>query len=189
MIKGAGPARAEFDDLDRLVAGEKAAWDGFVARYAPVIFAAVRRKLAPAGRNDDAEDVAQDVFIRLCARDFRLIRNYDASRAKLSTWLTVIAHSVSIDHLRRQKGATQSLDTVPEALLAVNPPKDPIKIDIPPGLLSPRQALVLEMLYQREMDTAEAAEIMGVDPQTVRSTHHKALVKLRGHFRAEDFEL
>jgi RNA polymerase sigma-70 factor (ECF subfamily) len=189
MIKGAGPARAEFDDLDRLVAGEKAAWDGFVARYAPVIFAAVRRKLAPAGRNDDAEDVAQDVFIRLCARDFRLIRNYDASRAKLSTWLTVIAHSTSIDHLRRQKGATQSLDTVPEALLAVDPPKDPIKIDIPPGLLSPRQALVLEMLYQREMDTAEAAEIMGVDPQTVRSTHHKALVKLRGHFRAEDFEL
>ena len=187
MVKGAGPARAEFDDLERLVAGEKAAWDRFVARYAPVIFAAVRRKLAPAGRNDDAEDVAQDVFIRLCARDFRLIRNYDASRAKLSTWLTVIAHSTAIDHLRRQKGATQPLDTVPEALLAVDPPKDPIKIDIPPGLLSPRQALVLEMLYQREMEVAEVAEILGIDPQTVRSTHHKALVKLRAHFREEDF--
>ena len=144
-------------------------------------------KRRPAGRTDDAEDVAQDIFIRLCARDFRLIRNYDASRAKLSTWLTVIAHSTSIDHLRRQKRATQPLDTVPEAQLAVDPPKDPIKIDIPPGLLSPRQALVLEMLYQREMVVAEAAEIMGVDPQTVRSTHHKALVKLRGHFRKEDF--
>ncbi|MCH7796332.1 MAG: sigma-70 family RNA polymerase sigma factor, partial [Proteobacteria bacterium] len=79
MERGAGPARAEFDDLERLVAGEKAAWDRFVARYAPVIFAAVRRKLAPAGRTGDAEDVAQDVFIRICARDFRLIRNYDAS--------------------------------------------------------------------------------------------------------------
>ncbi len=152
-----------------------------------MIFAAVRRKLAPARRTDDAEDVAQDVFIRLCARDFRLIRNYDASRAKLSTWLTVIAHSASIDHLRRQKGATQPLDTVPEARLAVDPPKDPVKIDIPPGLLSPRQALVLEMLYQREMETAEAAGILGIDPQTVRSTHHKALVKLRAHFREEDF--
>ncbi len=179
--------RVEFDDLDRLVAGEKAAWDRFVARYTPVIFAAVRRKLAPAGRGDDAEDVAQDVFIRLCARDFHLIKNYDAKRAKLSTWLTVIAHSTSIDHLRRQKAPAQPLETVPEARLAVDPPRDPVRVNIPPGLLSPRQALVLEMLYQREMEVAETAEILGVNPQTVRSTHHKALIKLRAHFREEDF--
>ncbi len=182
---GAGMSE-RFDGLDRLVAGEKAAWDRFVARFAPVIFAAVRRKLGPAGRGEDAEDVAQDVFIRLCARDFRLIRNYDAGRAKLSTWLTVIAHSAAIDHLRRQKAPAQTLDSVPEALLAVDPPKDPVKIDIPPDLLSPRQALVIEMLYQREMEVAEAAEIMGVEPQTVRSTHHKALTKLRAHFREGD---
>ncbi len=172
--------------MDRLAAGEKAAWDRFVARYAPVIFAAVRRKLAPAGRNDDAEDVAQDVFIRLCARDYRLLKSYDAKRAKISTWLTVIAHSASIDHLRRQKGVNQPLETVPEARLAVDPPKDPVQVKIPPDLLSPRQALVIEMLYQREADVAEVAEILGVDPQTVRSTHHKALVKLRLHFREQD---
>ncbi len=173
----------QFDGLDRLVAGEKAAWNRFVARFAPVIFAAVRRKLVPAGRSEDAEDVAQDVFVRLCARDFRLVRNYDASRAKLSTWLTVIAHSAAIDHLRRQKARSQPLESVPERLLAVDPPKDPVKVNIPPGLLSPRQALVLEMLYQRDMDVAEAAEVLGVEAQTVRSTHHKALIKLRAHFK------
>jgi hypothetical protein len=27
--------------------------------------------------------------------------------------------------------------------------------------------------------------MLGVDPQTVRSTHHKALVKLRAHFNEE----
>jgi RNA polymerase sigma-70 factor (ECF subfamily) len=180
------PVSDQFEGLDRLVAGDKAAWDRFVARFAPVIFAAVRRKLVPAGRADDAEDVAQDVFIRLCARDFRLVKRYDASRAKLSTWLTVIAHSAAIDHLRRQKAPAQTLDSVPEALLAVDPPKDPVNIHIPPDLLSPRQALVLEMLYQREMEAAEAAEILGVAPQTVRSTHHKALTKLRAHFRKGD---
>lgn len=173
----------QFDGLDRLIAGDKAAWDRFVARFAPVIFAAVRRKLAPAGRGEDAEDVAQDVFIRLCARDFHLIRRYDAGRAKLSTWLTVIAHSAAIDHLRRQKAPAQPLESVPEGHLAVDPPKDPVTVEIPPDLLSPRQALVLEMLYQREMEVAEAAEVLGVEPQTVRSTHHKALVKLRAHFR------
>ena len=56
---------------------------------------------------------------------------------------------------------------------------------IPPELLSPRQALVLEMLYQREMEVAEVAKTLSVDPQTVRSTHHKALTKLRAHFRED----
>ena len=176
-------ASEQFDGLDRLIVGDKAAWDRFVIRFAPVIFAAVRRKLVPAGRGEDAEDVAQDVFIRLCARDFHVIRRYDASRAKLSTWLTVIAHSAAIDHLRRQKARAQPIETVPERYLAVDPPKEPITIDIPPDLLSPRQALVLEMLYRREMEVAEAAQVLGVNPQTVRSTHHKALIKLRAHFR------
>jgi RNA polymerase sigma-70 factor (ECF subfamily) len=183
VTTGGAAVSEQFDGLDRLIVGDKAAWDRFVARFAPVIFAAVRRKLVPAGRVEDAEDVAQDVFIRLCARDFRLVRNYDAGRAKLTTWLTVIAHSVAIDHLRRQKARAQPIETVPERYLAVDPPKDPVKVDIPPGLLSPRQALVLEMLYQREMEVTEAAQVLGVEPQTVRSTHHKALVKLRAHFR------
>jgi DNA-directed RNA polymerase specialized sigma24 family protein len=36
------------------------------------------------------------------------------------------------------------------------------------------------------MDVAEIAVALGVDPQTVRSTHHKAMLKLRGHFAVED---
>jgi DNA-directed RNA polymerase specialized sigma24 family protein len=35
------------------------------------------------------------------------------------------------------------------------------------------------------MDAAEVAAMLGIDSQTVRSTHHKALVKLRKYF-AED---
>ncbi len=179
------PVSADFDGLDRLVAGEKAVWDRFVARFAPVIYAAVHRRLGPAGRTQDADDVAQDVFVRLCSRDFRLLRNYDAARARLSTWLTVIATSTAIDHLRRQKGHTRDLDSVPEEVLAVEP-KEPTRLVIPPDLLSPRQAVVLEMLYQRDMDVAEVADVLAVEPQTVRSTHHKALVRLRAHFREEE---
>ena len=166
------PVSADFDGLDRLVAGEKVVWDRFVARFAPVIYAAVHRRLGPAGRTQDADDVAQDVFVRLCSRDFRLLRN-------------VIATSTAIDHLRRQKGHTRDLDSVPEAALAVEP-KEPTRLVIPPDLLSPRQAVVLEMLYQRDMDVAEVAEVLAVEPQTVRSTHHKALVRLRAHFREEE---
>ncbi len=172
--------------LDRLVTGDKAAWDLFVVRYTAVVFAAVQRRLAPFGRRDDVEDVIQDVFVKLCARDYRVLKTYDSARAKLTTWLTVVASSTAIDHLRRQKTANRPIDSVPEAELSVDPPADPVRIKIPDGLLSPRQALVLEMLYKREMEVAEAAEALGVNPQTVRSMHHKALTKLRGHFQGQE---
>ena len=43
----------------------------------------------------------------------------------------------------------------------------------------------MELLYQRDLTPGEAAEIIGIDAQTVRSMHHKALTKLRAHFQAE----
>ena len=171
-------------DLAALLDGNKAAWDRFVARHAAVIFAAVRRRLVPAGRSSDAEGVVQDVFVKLCQHDFKVLRSYDASRAKITTWLTVIANSAAVDHLRRLRRRTEDIETQPEAVLAVEPVV-PDRVKIPEGLLSPRQALVMELLYRRDMTPGEAAEAIGIDPQTVRSMHHKALVKLRAHFQAE----
>ena len=174
----------EETDLPALLDGDKGAWNRFVARHAAVIFSAVRRRLLPAGRGGDAEDVVQDVFVRLCQHDFRLLRRYDAKRAKLTTWLTVVANSAAIDHLRRHKRRTEDIDSQPQSVLAVDPVV-PERVKIPEGVVSPRQALVLELLYRRDMTPAEAAAVMSVDPQTIRSMHHKALAKLRAHFQAE----
>ena len=41
------------------------------------------------------------------------------------------------------------------------------------------------MLYDREMEVAEIARVLGIDAQTVRSTHHKAMLKLRAYFNAD----
>jgi RNA polymerase sigma factor (sigma-70 family) len=51
--------------------------------------------------------------------------------------------------------------------------------------LSPRQREILAMLYDQEMDVAEIAAALGIDPQTVRSAHHKAMLKLRAHFKSD----
>jgi RNA polymerase sigma-70 factor (ECF subfamily) len=65
-------------------------------------------------------------------------------------------------------------------------PAEPVeRLAIPPDLLSPRQALILAMLYDREMDPAEVAAALGIEVQTVRSMHHKALAKLRAFFGEE----
>ncbi len=172
-------------DLKALSRGDKRAWDRFVSRYARVIFAAVQHRLGRWAPPEEVDDVAQEVFLRLCKADYRLLRAYDPARAALSTWLTVIATSAAIDHLRRRKPSELALDAVPEDSLAEEP-RLPAAVRIPAGLLSPRQALVLELLYRRDLEVADAAAIMGVDRQTVRSMHHKALARLRAHFRADD---
>jgi len=167
---------------DALLQGEKAAWDAFVRRYGGLIVAAIRGVAPP---HADIEDLTQDVFIRLCKDDFRLLRTYDPARASLSTWITIVARSTARDGLRRRRGESVPIDAVPEAQLAVEPVEPVQKLKLPDALLSPRQREILTMLYDREMDVAEIAGVLKIDPQTVRSAHHKAMIKLRAHFRAE----
>ncbi len=173
---------AEDIDLQALGRGDKAAWDAFVRRYAGLVTSAVRG-VSRDGR--DIEDLVQEVFVRLCKDGFRLLKTYDSSRAGLSTWLTIVARSTARDALRRRQLPVSPIDAVPEALLATES-APPEKLKLPEGLLSPRQALILSMLYDRDMEVGEIAEALGVDPQTVRSTHHKAMLKLRSHFATEE---
>lgn len=170
-------------DLARLKSGDPPEWNRFVRRAGPVIYAAVLRRLAPAGRTADAEDVAQEVFARLCRRD-RPLAGYDPARASLATFLTVLASSAAIDHLRRQRPA-EPLEAVPEERLAIPAAEPAERLTLPEHLLTARQRLVLTLLYDREMEVAEAAQLLGVDPQTIRSTHHKAMQRLRAHFAGD----
>jgi RNA polymerase sigma-70 factor (ECF subfamily) len=181
-----GPNRNEEVELiRRLIDGDTPAWSEFVARYSSAIFGAVLNTLRKTGFNpDDGVDVAQDVFVRLCKDNYHLLRQFDPQRASLKTWLGVVSSSTTIDYLRRNRRQGIPLEDLPEEAYRVEPQVTET-VKIPAGLLSERQALVLRLLYDRDMDAAEVAAMLGIDSQTVRSTHHKALVKLRKYF-AED---
>ena len=175
--------RSQILDLAGCLRGEKRAWDAFVERAAPIVFAAVQRVLRARNPSSDKhleEDVAQDVFLRLVKDGFRLLRSYDPARASLSTWLSLVARSAALDHLRRKRLPTVPLDEVPQPAATDPRPAEPV--EIPPALLSPRQHLVLQLLFERDLSVQEAAEALGVDPQTIRSTKHKAIARLRGFF-------
>lgn len=169
---------ADGSDLEALCQGDKAAWDAFVRRYTGLILTGVR---AAARDGADIDDLVQEVFVRLCKDGYRLLKTYDPARAGLSTWLTIVARSTARDASRRRQPKVTPIEDAPEAALAVDAtPAE--KVRLPEGLLSPRQKLVLSMLYDRDMEVADVAVALGIDPQTVRSTHHKAMLKLRSHF-------
>ena len=150
-------------------------------RYAGLVVAAARGVAREAA---EVEDLAQEVFLRLCKDNFRLLRSYDPARAGLSTWITIVARSTARDAIRRYRPILVPIEAVPEGRLAIDPVEPVLKLKLPETLLSPRQREILTMLYDRDMEVSEVAAALGVDPQTVRSAHHKAMVKLRAHFNA-----
>lgn len=179
-------------DLAACLDGDKRAWDALVARYAPLITAAVCRALRRHGDDPQVQDVVQEVFLRLVKDDFRLLRQFDPGRASLSTWLSIVARSTAISSTRGRQLPTVALEEAAAAATVQQPPDLDFAPDasslerlrIPADLLPHRQRMILHLLFDREMDVESAAKAMGVDPQTIRSGKHKALTKLRAFFAA-----
>lgn len=172
-------------DLNACVGGDKQAWDAFVDRYAGVIHAAVRKAVGTQETQiARVDDIAQEVFVRLIKDDFRLLKTFDADRASLVTWLTLVSRSVAIDQLRMSRRATASLDDFDfVAKERAGGAQAPL---IPLHLLTDRQRLVLTLVFDEQRSVTDVARILDIDEQTVRSTKHKGLSRLRQYF--EDAE-
>lgn len=171
----------------RLLKKDKKAWDAFVERFSGVIYASVLKVFTLHTTNfnfQDTEEVIQDVFLRLIKDDFNLLKSYKPSKASLVTWLTVISRSMAIDFLRRRKITPLPLEKAAE--IAVEPQAaSGSGINLPRGILSERQKLILHLFFDKNMRTEEIAGLLGVKVQTVRSSKHKALEKLRSFYKSK----
>ena len=188
-----GTQRLQDIDLQACLSGDEAAWNHFVNATAGLIVAAVRQTCGRKGNRPEAmavDDLVQDVFIRLVKDDFRLLRTYDASRAGLSTWLTLVARSTTIDRLRKKRLPSVPLESYDAPVQAESDSVDAASdaAALPLHLLSARQRLVLQLMFEEEKSVPEVASLLDVDEQTVRSTKHKALSRLRAHYQSSDVE-
>ena len=177
--------------ISRCLQSDKSGWVDFVGTYAGLILSTVRRVLRTRGAEGQelAEDVVQDVFLRLIRDDFHLLRSYDGGRASLRTWLTIVARSMAIDVLRRKRLPTVRLEDAAPVTAAAEPEpsiEHEQAISIGPGVLTERQRQVVHLLFDREMSPEAASELLDISVQTVRSTKHKAINKLRQYYGQED---
>lgn len=170
--------------LQRCLAGNGQARNEFVARFAPVILGAVRRVLGrgPSDPSLDTEDVAQDVFLKFFRDDARLLRRFDPARASLGTWLSIVARTTALDIVRKKRPLCVPLEEERHATRQDASDGGPDLPHIPADLLSARQKLVMHLLFDRDLSVPDVARIMKVSEQTVRSTKHKAILKLRPFF-------
>ena len=85
------PAPVSVNELvERCLDGDQAAWEQIVRMHWRKVFNLAYKFV---GRHDEAEDLTQDIFLRI----FKALRTFDR-RANFQTWLISISRNLCIDH-------------------------------------------------------------------------------------------
>jgi RNA polymerase sigma-70 factor (ECF subfamily) len=145
------------------------------------------------GNADEAEDLAQEVFLRV----YRARKKY-RPRSKFSTWLFTIANNLALNALRtRQRKPVVPLDARDSGPLGPRPAEQLVKDTAasPSGRiqnlelvaiiqralegLNERQRMAVVLNKFEEMNYAEIAEVMGLTTQAVKSLLSRARTNLR----------
>ena len=177
--------------IRRCIAGDAAAWEEIVERYHRRIYNICYRF---AGSGDDAQDLTQEVFIKM----YRTLNTYDAERAAFMTWVTTMTRNLLVDHFRKTKHdrMTDSLDRPVSEHDDAMPLSDKIEDgSLPPDArvqsretretvhqalqkLSPelREAVILRDL--QDMDYREIATVLKVPEGTVKSRINRGRAEL-----------
>src|SRR4026207_945596 len=172
------------DLISRAAAGDAAAFQALVERHRSMVY---RVAYQFAGNHHDAEDIAQEVFIKV-------YRSLDRFRqdAQLSSWMYRIVMNACIDHRRRHQPAGAApfgeeaehkmLNTAEEA----PGPEDrayagelgPLR-EFEVQRLPKGQRIVFVMRHHQGMKLCEIAEALGLAEGTVKRQLHAAVHRLR----------
>jgi RNA polymerase sigma-70 factor, ECF subfamily len=89
----------------RCLTGDSSAWEEIVRLHHRRIYNLCYRFTNSA---EDAQDLSQDVFVRV----YRTLSSYNASKGAFTTWLTTLTRNLLVDHFRRskQERITDSID-------------------------------------------------------------------------------
>ena len=176
----------------RCAQGDTTAWEEIVQRFHRRIYNICYRF---AGSADDAQDLTQEVFIKV----YRTVGSFDGEKASFNTWVTTVTRNLLVDHFRktRNERATDSIDasqgtdedgpTLADRLAAdgsENPQKHVETRErremvhralqqISPDL---REAVILRDL--QDMDYREIAQVLKVPEGTVKSRINRGRAEL-----------
>jgi RNA polymerase sigma-70 factor (ECF subfamily) len=175
----------------RCLAGDAVAWEQIVQQYHRRIYNLCYRF---AGSADDAQDLTQEVFIRM----YRTLKSYDAERGAFVTWITSMTRNLLVDHFRksRQDRLTDSLDTTTSEYEDAMPLAEQIpdkgaapdegvqqretreSVHLALQKLSPelREAVILRDL--QDLDYREIAAVLKVPEGTVKSRINRGRAEL-----------
>jgi RNA polymerase sigma-70 factor (ECF subfamily) len=177
------PASPTVNELvERCLQGDQVAWEEIVRIHRRKVFNLAYKFV---GRHDEAEDLTQDIFLRI----FRALHTFDR-RANFQTWLISISRNLCIDHYRslRKERETMARDVDAADLSPASPDRGPdrqleqldLKALVRQALAglpdSLREAVVLRDL--QEFSYLEIAERLRLPEGTVKSRINRGRLEL-----------
>src|SRR5512134_2673000 len=88
--------------IEQCLSGDQAAWEAIVRQHWRKVFNVAYKFV---GKHDEAEDLAQDIFLKI----FRSLDTFDR-RANFQTWLISVSRNLCIDHYRSVRKERQTID-------------------------------------------------------------------------------
>lgn len=169
-------------------AGERTAFDQFVDRYFGMVFTLA---LARLRNHEDAEDLAQEAFLRAFLHLDRL-----RQPRYLSTWLSQITRNLARDWAKGADRRTRLIDNIPLEEVGEKAAAEGVRdkmetqqrqqlIDEAMGDLSVEERELVLLHYTEELSKKEIAALLGIHPSTVGRHLDRALSKVRDHVLGE----
>src|SRR5881409_4491657 len=88
--------------IEQCLAGDQAAWEQIVRQNWRKVFNVAYKFV---GKHDEAEDLAQDIFLKI----FKSLDTFDR-RANFQTWLISVSRNLCIDHYRSVRKERETID-------------------------------------------------------------------------------
>jgi RNA polymerase sigma-70 factor, ECF subfamily len=153
--------------LARLAKGDEGAYRLLVQRHLSRVFALGRRML---GNEHDAEDVAQEAFLRV----WRHAPVWQPGRARFETWLYRVTLNLCYDRLRRRRETTVDempdvADESPTAIEAHAGRDRARQVEAALAQLPERQRAALVLCHYQELSNAEAARLLEITVEALES--------------------
>lgn len=170
-------------DIEALARDAQAGNRGAFSQLYEALFDRVYRYiLVRVGSSAEAEDLAQEVFLRV----MRALPDFQFRGRPFTAWLFRIAHNTVVDRHRQRGGVTSvpidnaeplvsNEDVAQEALHSVDIEQVHKALD----RLTELQRQVVLHRFVAELSLAETAEAMGRDVNAIKALQHAALKSLR----------
>lgn len=168
--------------ISKVLNGDHEAYAGLVNRYQNYVFTLTLRMIKS---REDAEEVAQDIFIKA----YRSLSSFRGD-SKFSTWLYTIVNTTAITFLRKKKLDIHSLDNEnvfeiadsQDSGLRANLVEQKSKVSMVNNaiaLLNPDDAQIITLFYKAEQTLEEIAQVLGLETNTAKVRLHRARTRLK----------
>lgn len=153
--------------IERILSGDKSGYRDLANRHKDYAFT-VAYKIT--GTREDAEEIAQDAFIRA----FQALTSFN-QEAKFTTWFYRIVFNTALMVKRKNRIQTEDIETSFSAQFASIDTDNDLKINeqrayIQQALnhLLPDDATIITLFYLREQSLEEIAQIVGSSAETIK---------------------